>query len=171
MTTPSGKNDPGAIGRRLDQIAEVMERVVRATMRLVRDAEPECGLTPHQFMLMRAIEASGATSIGALRHTMRGAQSTMSEMVARLARAGYVRKRADPHDKRAVVVELTARGRDALEARRRDLRERHRVVLAALSGEDQEKFLAALETLAALIERAANANPDAGEGGGDDDDE
>jgi DNA-binding MarR family transcriptional regulator len=78
-------------------------------------------------------------------------------MVARLAKLGYVGKRADPEDSRAVVVEATARGRRVVRARRDHLREKHRLLLARLSPEDQDRFVAATRTIVTLMQSALGA--------------
>lgn len=143
----------------LDRLGEMIERIVRSAHRVMRIECDDVELTPHQVFLLRTLETHGPMTVGELRRVASGAQSTMSEMVGRLARAGYVHKKPDPVDRRAVKVAITANGRAILAARLGEIRERHRAVMAALSERDQERFLGAFETIVELMERAASNAP------------
>lgn len=168
MYLPRGPAEGGGetmIQAKLDRLWQTIERIVRAAHRIDRGGCEDVDLTPHQTFLLRLLESDGPMTVGELRRRSSGAQSTMSEMVGRMARAGYVQKRPDPADRRSVKVAITPNGRALLKARLAELRRRHRVVLEAMSPEDQERFLGALETIMELMDRtAANAAH------GDDDD-
>src|SRR5262249_32084311 len=101
---------------------------------------------------------SGPMNIAALRKVLGGAQSTVSEIVGRLARLGYIEKRVDPTDSRAVVVTTTARGRRVVRARVEHMKTRHRQLLAALSPADQGRFVQATEVIVSLMSRALLGN-------------
>lgn len=143
------------IERKVERLAEMVERIMRSAHRLVRIECDDVDLTPHQAFLLRVLETHGAMTVGELRRVASGAQSTMSEMVGRLARAGYVHKKPDPEDRRSVKVAITANGKAILGVRLREMRRRHQVVLEALSVDDQERFLSAFETIVDLMDRAA----------------
>jgi DNA-binding MarR family transcriptional regulator len=61
----------------------------------------------------------GPRTIGALAERLGVTQQAASKAVADLERRGYVRREADPGDRRARHVALTARGEGAIEAGRR----------------------------------------------------
>jgi DNA-binding MarR family transcriptional regulator len=97
-------------------------------------------LTPAQ------IQALGALSTGGLRMSelaarLEVAESTVTRMVDRLERAGFVQRTASEPDRRCVVAELTEAGRTVegeLEtSRRRLLRE----ILSTLGGEDRRELV------------------------------
>lgn len=144
------------IERKVQRLAEMVERIVRAAHRLVRMDCDDLSLTPHQMLILRVLELHGPLTVGELRREARAAQSTMSEMVGRLARAGYVHKKPAPDDRRSVQVGITANGKAILAARLREMSRRHHTVLSALSDEDQERMLAAFQTIVELMDRAAS---------------
>jgi len=144
------------IERRLDRLQEQIERMMGAMLRLARPACDEVDLTPQQFLFLKVLASEGPMTLSALRERTRGAQSSISEMVARLARQGYVSKRRDSDDRRAVRVAITAAARAVLKARQREFRERSGMILSALSLDEQERYLEAVETLVTLVERAVS---------------
>jgi DNA-binding MarR family transcriptional regulator len=150
------------IEQRLDRLQAMMERMLGAMLRL---ASPHCSavdLTPQQYMLLRLLDDEGPLSLSALRERTRGAQSTLSEMIARMARSGLVSKRRDATDRRAVRIAVTATARTLMRERAKEFRARSALILSALSLDEQERYLEAVETLVTLIERAV-ARDGAGE--------
>ena len=88
----------------------------------VRDRLEERGYiglrVSHGFLVQRLIGAE--RSIAALAATLGVTQQAVSKTVAELERLGYVRRRADPEDRRVRLVALTDRGREAVEAAREE---------------------------------------------------
>ncbi len=77
----------------------------------------------------------------------------MADRLARLAAAGLVRRERDPDDGRSLLVELTPRGRDVVEAAfQEDMAVEQRVV-ELLSPEEAGQLAALLAKLARAIER------------------
>lgn len=71
----------------------------------------------------------------------------LSNILRRLEIAGYVRRLADENDGRGVVVELTERGRRVVEPAMRDHAETERMLIKALSREEQRAVSRALGLL------------------------
>jgi DNA-binding MarR family transcriptional regulator len=88
----------------------------------VRDRLEARGFTglrfSHGFLVQRLVE--GEESIAALAAALGVTQQAVSKTVAELDRLGYVRRRADPSDRRVRLVALTDRGRDAVRAAREE---------------------------------------------------
>ena len=152
------------IEAKVTRLMEMIERIMRSAHRLVRAECDEVELTPPQTFLLRALDVHGPMTLRELRGHFNAAQSTMSEMVGRLARTGFISKKPDPNDRRSVKIAISATGRAVLRARMTELKRRHRAVFDALSPEDQERFLGAFETIVELMDRAAQRAP-----AGDDD--
>ena len=75
-------------------------------------------------------------------------KSTVSRMVARLVKAGYVERQTSVHDRRAVYAAMTSEGRNALRHVTRTFRAAFEdVFLADLSKEELEEMSALLERL------------------------
>jgi len=67
----------------------------------------------------------------------------MTNRIDRLAAAGLVSREPDPRDRRGVLVTLSERGREAVDAALTDLLERENALLSRL-GPEQRKVLADL---------------------------
>jgi DNA-binding MarR family transcriptional regulator len=150
---PAAGADTG-LERRLERISDLMRRLLRT----VRVPDARIDMTPTQLVVFFHLYEHPSLRIGALARKMGTAQNTVSEVVSRLQRAGFVRKQRDPADQRAVMVALTESGRSAFEVRRELMRRQHKLMLEALSAEDQARFMEAFERIVSIIERARDAN-------------
>jgi DNA-binding MarR family transcriptional regulator len=113
------------------------------------------GLTPSQLSALGVIARQGPLRLSELAEIESVNPTMLSRVVAALDEAGLVRRRTDPEDRRAGLLEVTASGRrthDRLRA------ERGRVLttgLERLSLADVTALEAALPALEALIEALA----------------
>ncbi len=144
--------DPAALEPRLERMSQLMRRMVR-TLRVPDD---QVDLTPTQLVVLSHLNES-PMRIGSLARAVGAAQNTISEVVARLQRAGLVNKTRDLDDHRAVVVAITEQGARALDTRRATIRRYHRAVLEALPDRDQQRLVDAFELLVGMAERARTA--------------
>lgn len=88
--------------------------------RRLRVEDEALGISAPRLSALSALVLAGPQRIGELARLERVEPPTMTRLVDGLERDGYVARTADPDDARAVRVEATARGRDALaEGRRR----------------------------------------------------
>lgn len=117
------------------------------TARKIFDAMPELpsGLTPQSVRVVDAIRdlsvQQRSVRIGDLARTLGTAVPGITRQVNVLERLGYVEKRADEADGRAVNVGLTARGRELYECY---VRRHFDNIVAALGGfSDEEVAVAA----------------------------
>ncbi len=146
------------IDQQLDHLGELLDELFLMMPALMRSGCDETALTPHQGILLRALEARGALAMGELRTHFPGAQSSMSELIGRLAKLGFVHKKPLAADRRTVTVAITERGRAMLAQQRKVMRERHRNVLEKLSALDQGQIVRSFETIVELFGRAAAAS-------------
>ncbi len=101
---------------------------------------------------MSTVDRTGPLRLTELAAIEGVAQPSMTALVTGLERSGYVERRPDPNDKRAVLVALTDAGRDHLTARRQAGAERLAVLVDRLSPEDVALLAAALPALDHLRE-------------------
>jgi DNA-binding MarR family transcriptional regulator len=80
-------------------------------------------------------------------------QPAVTQLVNRLQDRGWVERRTDPADGRAVLVELTEAGRVELEGVRAEYRALLREEMAALDDEEVATLAAAVEILDRLVAR------------------
>jgi DNA-binding MarR family transcriptional regulator len=113
------------------------------------------GLTPSQLSALGVVARRGPIRLSELAEYESVNPTMLSRVVATLDEAGLVRRRTDPQDRRAGLLEVTATGRrthDRLRA------ERGRVLTAGLEGLDPAHVAAvetALPALEALIDALA----------------
>lgn len=88
-----------------------LRALVAATGRSARVVERTTGLTNAQLFLLRLLAETESMSIGALAMRARTQQATVSIVVQRLVRGGYVTKERALDDARRSVIQLTAAGR------------------------------------------------------------
>jgi DNA-binding MarR family transcriptional regulator len=86
---------------------------------LVRRLRAEHGFPLSHGTVLGRLDREGARSIGQLATAERVRPQSMAQTVSDLEERGFVARRADPGDRRKVLVELTADGRAALDADRR----------------------------------------------------
>lgn len=100
--------------------AELALDVVRSAARLTRAASKIPGVTYSSiaWRVLADLERDGATRVTDLAAAQRVAQPTMTALVQRVEGEGWVRRSADPGDKRATLVTITDPGVAALAAYR-----------------------------------------------------
>ena len=137
--------------RHLDEIAEAL---------------PLRAATLSRLFLTRTSVAVSRTEVGVLyelseqprRITELAAREAVTQpaitlLVNRLEDRGWVRRGSDPLDGRAVLVEITPRGRETIERLRAEYRALLHEDMAALDDDDIETLARAVEILDRLIDR------------------
>lgn len=151
-------------------VAAELRPLVFQLYRAVRYAAPRLRLSASQGSALATLVGAGPMRIGQLADAEGVRLPSMTEIVARLERAGLVRRRADPVDRRGVLVEVTpaglARYQEAAAAREQFLRER----LTELSPADLAAIERALPAMRQILQASApdltptstpDASPDA----------
>lgn len=136
-----------AVVGRILRLQEVILKAVNAAL------EPH-GLRYSSYAVLATLRASGPPyrmPPGLLVQTLLLSSGGTSNLLARLEAEGLIARHADPDDGRAVIVELTARGRALTERAMADHAEVERRLVAMLSPREQE-------TVAALLSRMLVAN-------------
>ncbi|WP_373300519.1 MarR family winged helix-turn-helix transcriptional regulator [Amycolatopsis deserti] len=119
---------------------------------MVRRLTPQHQLTLTQGSVLSELVHGGPRRMSVLAELEGVRQPSMTDLVRRLERLGLVSRRADPDDRRAVLIEATESGTRyvtaLITAREEFLRER----LAALDPADRDAIDAALPALRRLID-------------------
>ncbi len=139
---------------------KLSERLVEAMERMSLQMRPsslaewqDLELTMPQARTMFLLHRQGPTRMGGLSgHFGRGLPSVTS-MVDRLVKKGLVERVEDPLDRRVVVCRLTNEGREAVERFWQVSRERRLALAGALTVEELEMVVPALETLTEALAR------------------
>ena len=70
------------------------------------------GLTPPQYFVFNALWMGDGIGVGELGERVSLDSSTLTGIIDRMERSGYVERRPNPDDRRSVLVFLTAKGRE-----------------------------------------------------------
>lgn len=89
---------------------DALRRIVRALRQSSARAEREHGVTTAQLFALRRIGAQPGISLTQLALATRTAESSVSEVVARLRERGFVSRKRGANDARRAAFALTVRG-------------------------------------------------------------
>ena len=119
----------------------------RVSERLISSLSKTCGLSVNDFEILRRLDKvpPPGMRLGDLMPAIRLTQPSLSRMVARLVRQGWLARTEDPNDGRSVLVALTPAGRQVLlTAVPVHAQAIHEALLARLSPTERETLNAAL---------------------------
>jgi DNA-binding MarR family transcriptional regulator len=114
----------GALGRLNDLIAQHL------------------GIAQTDLLCLHVLNRAGASTAGALSAQLGRTTGAVTHMIDRLEKAGYVRRKPDPQDRRRVLVEASAPGLERIASFYDRIDARSRRLMASFSGEQ----LAAIHT-------------------------
>jgi DNA-binding MarR family transcriptional regulator len=117
MTTAPKKTAAAADAAQLDSAHKVLRRfrvVFNAVKAHFRAVETKVGVSGAQLWALSVIHAHPGVGVNALARAMDVHQSTASNLVRALQEAGMVQSARGGEDRRAVQLQLTARGQKAL---------------------------------------------------------
>jgi DNA-binding MarR family transcriptional regulator len=136
-------------------VAELARQLRPLVFRLhyvARRETPQYRLTLTQGSVLKELVADGPHRMSALAELEGVRMPSMTDVIGRLERLGLVGRGPDPADRRAVLVEVTPKGRrfyaELVAAREEFLRER----LLALDEDDRAAIEAALPALRKLVQ-------------------
>jgi DNA-binding MarR family transcriptional regulator len=95
----------------IGDIMQSLRRIFRAIQAYSEDVLKEYGITGPQLWALRTIYLQGQLSMGELSRHMYLQMSTVSGVVDRLERRGYVERVREAPDRRVVKISLTAAGK------------------------------------------------------------
>jgi DNA-binding MarR family transcriptional regulator len=143
-----------------DEIVAALRRIMRAVDLHSRRLVHEVGLTWPQLAALRAAERLGSCSIGELARALRLGQPTLTGIIQRLARAGYVERSRHQQDGRSVSITITPTGRNLLKDAPSLLQDRFHAELAKLKDWERSQTLASLQRIAEMMDvEALDASP------------
>ena len=98
------------------------------------------GVTQTQFLVLNAIRACTRCTMGALARALHVSMPTVSGIIDRLVRAGYVRRLALPEDRRQIIVELAPKAELFFRDFETVVRQRWEEALRSLEPDELEAF-------------------------------
>jgi DNA-binding MarR family transcriptional regulator len=108
-------------------------------------------LTYQQYNVLRMVDTMGPQPQAEVARQLMVTAPVVTRLASTLAEAGLVERRADPADRRTVLLALTPTGRRRARAMRRDLLEAAHEMLEPIPADRREAVGAALEELKVLL--------------------
>ena len=129
-------------------LGELFARVTRRLVEAERPLLQARGLTMWQYAALTCLARSPASTQLRLAAAMRYDKTRLISLLDELEGDGLVRREPDPSDRRARIVQITAKGRRRYEAAAADIRAMEEDLLAPLTAAERTSLLSALPTLA-----------------------
>jgi len=139
-----------------DAILRALRRILRKVSEHSRTLHQSGGLTVPQFLCLRAIAASpqGDVSVAQVARIVQLAPPTVSRILDRLEKAGYVQRERRSDDRRKVSLRITDSGADCLSRLPLPLHETFVRRLNALDSAEKVSICHALDELVFMLEAA-----------------
>lgn len=154
--SPAGGDHSRDVEPETAALADRLYLAVVHTLRRLRRADDQLGLSAPQLSAITRLMADGEMTVGELAKAEGVRPPTITRLVQRLENAGLVIRRQDPEDARVWRIAHTGRVAGVLEAGRQARVDVFGSQLAALSKRDRE----ALERAVEVLERLARAPAD-----------
>jgi len=106
-----------------------------------------------QYRVLMLLHHNEKMTVSDLHHALNTAQSTASEMVARLVQQGLVERHSDPQDGRKTVLKLSRKAKKDLLSRLDAMTDVYREILKNFREEEQEDLIRALEKIASILSK------------------
>jgi len=150
--------DPDLATNRLGKLMHRLRAVVGPSPQDFVDLE----LPRHQLRALLIVTKAGPIAVGRLAEMTEASLASTSSLADRLVRAGYLRRQADPADRRRVLLEPTPVGIETAGRLESRFHERFERVVGAMSDEGRTSLEAGLNDMMRTAERlglAADHDP------------
>ena len=124
-----------------EKIAEPCERAVRPY------------LTPLQFYALCAVNYYGPMTMTKLTQILNISKQNTTKLADKLIESGFCRRRADPADRRVILLEINENGKKMIEENFRSRLNYMLEEIERLGPQDRAAFFHAMETLNRLFEK------------------
>jgi MarR family transcriptional regulator, organic hydroperoxide resistance regulator len=125
-----------------EEIALIGPRIGR---KILIDIFQSSDVSHSQLFVIMMLAHNGSSRSSDIGKELKVSAPTATGIINRLEKAGYVQRLANKDDHRAVIVDLTPRGRALAQKLRGIIIERWMKILSKLSREDAEKYLELLK--------------------------
>ncbi|HEX5314878.1 MAG TPA: MarR family transcriptional regulator [Gammaproteobacteria bacterium] len=135
-----------------EETLRAVRRIARALALSSRDLARQHRLTPAQLLCLRLLKDQPALNAGAIAAALSLSPQTMTGLLDRLEARGLATRLRSTSDRRQVLVRLSARGSEALDAAGPLLQDRFVARLEALPIPRRRSLRRALQAIVALLE-------------------
>jgi DNA-binding MarR family transcriptional regulator len=144
---------------KVEWIALVFPRTVRAMQGAGLESDPT-NLTVSQWDALFVLEDREPCSLSELTKALGITQSSSSELIDRLVKAGYVEREPKPENRRMLSLKLTEAARQLVGRRKEALFSHFKEAISRLSPEDQAELLSAFQKIFNMMHKLKDRMPD-----------
>lgn len=137
---------------RLEQVLTSLRRVIRATDLHSKHLAKTSGLTAPQILLLQAIRKLEGAPIGQLANEVSLSQATVTSILDRLERKGFIERARSTVDRRKVHVHLTEVGTEILRDAPTPLQEQFARQFNDLQEWEQTMIISSLQRVAYMMD-------------------
>ena len=137
---------------RYDQVLVALRRIIRATDLHSKRLSKSSGLTSPQLMVLQTLRENSDLTVGEVAKRISLSQATVTTIVDRLERGGYVYRERSTTDKRKVHVYLTDKAFTTLVDAPKPLQEDFVQQFQDLHDWEQSMILSSLERVAYMMD-------------------
>jgi MarR family transcriptional regulator, organic hydroperoxide resistance regulator len=124
-----------------------LQRATHATLHVLAGRLARLGLSASEINVLANLADGRTRSVGEIASDTATKATTLTSVLDRLERRGYLTRGLDPADRRSFLVSLTADGRSAAGAARAATADLERAALAGVSDADLAGFRAVTRAL------------------------
>jgi DNA-binding MarR family transcriptional regulator len=138
-------------------IDEITLEISRLIPKIATQAHPgsfaNIKITPAQILMLMSIHAHGQCHLKTLSRERKVSPPTITGLVDRLLKDGYVKKGPDPEDRRAAMVSLTKKGEGVINRHLTGIQGMWKGILIHLSREEREQYLSILRKIVNILSK------------------
>lgn len=140
------------MAERYQEVLMALRRIMRATDLYSKQLSKTAGLTSPQLLILAAVRDLGDVTIGTVARQVRLSQATVTTILDRLEKRGFVYRERSTVDKRKVHAHLTERGEAVLADAPTPLQQSFIARFQALDDWEQSMIMAALQRVADMMD-------------------
>ena len=130
------------------EISQLMPVIAR---RILFEFFHSVAITQTQIFTIVTLSEKAPCRLSELSRRLNVAAPTVTGIVDRLEKSGYVKRIPDPEDRRAIQVDLTPKGIQVARQLRSTLEQKWKEILEKLPKEDQEHYLRIIRKIRNLL--------------------
>jgi len=137
---------------RSEEVLIALRRIVRAIAIQSKQLASQCGITTPQLLVLRLLKKEGELAIGGISKGVHLSQATVTAIVDRLERRGFVARQRSSTDRRRVMVAITDDGVDILKGAPSPIQESFTKSFSKLKEWEQTLVLSTLQRVADMMD-------------------
>ena len=142
-----------------NDVLRVLRKIIRAVDLQSKHLVKEYGLTGPQILILKELDAKPGISVSEIGVNINLSQSTVTNILDRLEKRGYIRRVRSEQDKRRVAVHLEEPGMEVIKADPSMLQEHFLERFLQLADWEQSAILSSLQRVAAMMDASEIEKP------------